>query len=134
MTMPSGAASSRPRKSLVWRYLSLASRMPIVTTGPRSVSVGDRVRSTVLELPLECRSLASRTVISTWLSITAVTATFWNACIASRPKSSTVWPTIASAGMPTTSLAALFASRTTPCASLSTSASSDLSTVSVSAP
>ena len=37
MTMPSGAASSSPRKSLVWRYFSLGSRSPIATSEPRSV-------------------------------------------------------------------------------------------------
>src|SRR6476660_8865105 len=52
MTMPSGAASSRPRNSLVWRYLSLGSRMPMATNGPWSVRVGLRVRSTVVEVPL----------------------------------------------------------------------------------
>ena len=62
----------------------------MATIGPRSVCVGVRVRSTAGELPLECRSWASRTVISMLFVDTALTATCWNSCIVSRPKSCTL--------------------------------------------
>ena len=133
MTMPSGAASSSPRKSLVWRYLSWGSRMPMATSGPRSLRVGVSVRSTAVEVPLVCRSWASRTVTSMLFATTAATAIFWKACMDSRPKSSTVWPGITSWGTPTISPAALLASTTTPSGSASTMASSDVSTMSASA-
>src|SRR5688572_11940576 len=134
MTIPSGAASSSPRKSLVWRYLSLGSRRPIATSGPLLVMTGVIERSTWCETPLECLIRASRTVTSILFVSTAATATRWKSCMASRPKFSTVCPVIASAGMPTISLAPAFANRTTPPGSTITSASSDLSTWSVSAP
>ena len=125
-----GRASSRPRKSLVWRYLSLGSRMPIATTGPRSVRIGVIVRSTWCEhaagvpepgvahgdLDAVRRPRRRRRPAGT-------------SCMVSRPKSSTVCPTIASAGMPTTSPAPCSRAGRRPARSTITSASSDLSTV-----
>ena len=64
---------------------------------------------------------------------TAVTATFWKVCMASRPKSSTVCTGMDSWGTPTISPDALLASTTTPEGSVRTMASSEVRTWSESA-